>query len=145
HDAGLVHRDLTPSNVLLSHDGPRVIDFGISRLVDESGQAQPSSRILGVPGYMAPERVRGEATTAASDVFSLGAVVTFAAQGWSPFGEAPDPVLLDRTLRDPPRLDGVPPEMRRRIAACLDKDPRLRPPSRQLAKLFGGCPAAAWA
>jgi serine/threonine protein kinase len=145
HNAGLVHRDLTPANVLLSDNGPRVIDFGISRLIDEQGEAQPSSRILGVPGYMSPERIRGEPTTAAGDVFSLGAVVTFAAQGRSPFGEDLDTVLLDRTLNDLPQLDGVPPQMRGLIAACLDKDPLGRPASAHLARLFGGRSATAWA
>jgi eukaryotic-like serine/threonine-protein kinase len=144
HDAGLVHRDLTPMNVLLADNAPRVIDFGISRLVDERGLAQPSTRVLGVPGYMAPERIRGEATTTASDVFSLGAVVTFAAQGRSPFGHAPDAILQQRTLYDPPQLDDVPSQIRELIAACLDKDPRRRPPSDQLAKLFGGSSATAW-
>lgn len=145
HDVGLIHRDLTPSNILLGESGPRVIDFGISRLVDEQGQAQPSSRILGLPGYMSPERIRGEATDASSDVFSLGAVIAFASQGHSPFGEAPDPVLLERTLNDPPQLGGVPPLIRGLIEDCLDKNPQRRPPSQNLARLLGRAPSALWA
>lgn len=145
HDAGLVHRDLTPRNVLLGDSGPRVIDFGISRLIDEHGQAQPSSRILGTPGYMSPERTRGEATDASSDVFSLGAVVAFAAQGHSPFGEGPDGELLERTQKDPPQVDGVPPRIRGLVEACLDKNPQNRPPSRNLAELLGGSQSAVWA
>jgi outer membrane protein assembly factor BamB len=145
HRAHIVHRDLTPMNVLLAGDGPRVIDFGISRIVDDRGLAPRSSRILGVPGYMAPERIQGQPCTPAGDVFSLGAVLAFAAQGHSPFGDGPDVLVQDRTLRAPPRLDGVPPRLRGAIAACLHKEPSRRPPSADLPGLFRGGPATTWA
>lgn len=145
HRANIVHRDLTPMNVLLAEDGPHVIDFGISRLVDDRGLAPPSSRILGVPGYMAPERILGQPCTPAGDVFSLGAVLAFAAQGHSPFGDGPDVLVQEKALREPPQLDGVPPRLRGAIAACLHKDPSRRPPSTELPGMFRGSTATTWA
>ncbi|MFD0427884.1 serine/threonine-protein kinase [Streptomyces zhihengii] len=96
HAAGLVHRDLKPSNIMITIDGPKVIDFGIVRALDgpTHGGLTSSGVIVGSPGFMAPEQVRGERLTAACDIFSLGSVLAFAAGGRLPF-EAPEGV---RTL-----------------------------------------------
>src|SRR5438477_8223679 len=85
HAAGVVHRDLKPSNVLLAEDGPRVIDFGISRAAEES-PLTGTGLIIGSPGFMSPEQAQGHTVGLPSDVFSLGAVLAFAATGEGPFG-----------------------------------------------------------
>ena len=87
HAVGVVHRDLKPSNVLLAEDGPRVIDFGISEAAEASVVAG-ANVLIGSPGYMSPEQVLGADIGPASDIFSLGSVLTFAATGTGPFGEA---------------------------------------------------------
>lgn len=84
HAVGIVHRDLKPGNVLLAHDGPRVIDFGISR-VAEATQVTRTNAVMGTPGFMAPEQIASSRETGpAADVFSLGCVLAFAATGGAP-------------------------------------------------------------
>ncbi len=95
HAAGVVHRDLKPSNVLLSRVGPKVIDFGIARALDALENLTESGHVVGTPAYMAPEQFRGAATTA-TDVFSWGSVVTFAATGRPPFGSGAPLELMHR-------------------------------------------------
>ncbi|WP_374227519.1 LamG-like jellyroll fold domain-containing protein [Streptomyces sp. AC627_RSS907] len=142
HRAGLVHRDLKPSNVLLADDGPRVIDFGIARAFDTAGLTRTGATI-GSAGFMSPEQVHGGEMTAASDVFSLGAVLAFAATGVGPFGVGPAPAMLYRVVYEEPDLAAVPdPGLRSLIADCLAKDPALRPTPRQL--LGTVAPAAPW-
>ena len=101
-----MHRDLKPSNVLLAADGPRVIDFGISRAA-EATELTRTGMVVGSPGFMSPEQIEGSAVTPAADVFSLGAVLAFAATGAGPFGEGATPALLYRVVHSEPRLDGV--------------------------------------
>jgi serine/threonine protein kinase len=137
HAAGLVHRDLKPSNVLLAHDGPRVIDFGISRAVERSIMTQ-TGMVMGSPGFLSPEQAMGQVVGPASDVFSLGAVLTFAASGNGPFGEGPTPTLMFRVVHQPPDLSGAPDELRPLIEACLAKDPEDRPTASQLLERIGG-------
>jgi serine/threonine protein kinase len=88
HAAGVVHRDLKPSNVLLAEDGPRVIDFGIS-LAAEASVLTQAGTVMGSPGFMSPEQAEGREVGPPSDVFSLGAVLAFAATGQGPFGPGP--------------------------------------------------------
>src|SRR5262249_56340998 len=85
HAAGVVHRDLKPSNVLLAADGPRIIDFGVSRAVDATVMTQ-AGMVVGSPGFMSPEQANGETVGPASDVFSLGTVLAYAGTGTDPFG-----------------------------------------------------------
>ncbi|WP_380558131.1 protein kinase domain-containing protein [Streptacidiphilus alkalitolerans] len=126
HRAGVIHRDLKPSNVLLASDGPRVIDFGISRAV-EATELTRTGVIVGSPGFMSPEQIEGHQVTPATDVFSLGAVLAFAASGAGPFGEGSAPSLLYRVVHSEPRLDAVPEELRGLVGSCLAKDPVSRP------------------
>ncbi|MEU5884592.1 PQQ-binding-like beta-propeller repeat protein [Spirillospora sp. NPDC047279] len=141
HRAGLIHRDLKPSNILLAADGPRVIDFGISRAIDATALTA-DGQVVGSAGYMSPEHVAGRELTPASDVFALGAVLAFAATGSSPFGTGSFHVLMFRARHEPPQLDRVPPGLAGIVAACLDKDPSRRPTPERLQSLLGTVSAA---
>ena len=144
HAAGLVHRDLKPSNVLLAEDGPRVIDFGISQAAEGTSLTH-TGLVLGSPGFMSPEQATGEAVGPPSDVFSLGAVVAFAACGQAPFGDGSTAALVYRVVHAEPTLDGVPEELRPLVKRCLAKDPAQRPTAAELlAELDGTDLAAGW-
>ncbi|MFF8610175.1 serine/threonine-protein kinase [Streptomyces sp. NPDC015346] len=138
HAAGLVHRDLKPSNVLLTVDGPRIIDFGIARAVDTitDGGLTSTGAVVGSPGFMSPEQVRGEKLTPASDIFCLGSVLVYAATGRSPFGTADSGVhaTMFRIAHDEPDLTGLAPELSGLVRACLVKDPARRPSAAELAE-----------
>ncbi|MFB6783720.1 protein kinase [Streptomyces sp. NPDC056352] len=131
HSAGLIHRDLKPSNILLTIDGPRVIDFGIARALDTvtDGGLTRTGALVGSPGFMAPEQVRGERVTAACDVFCLGSVLAYAATGRLPFGGADNEVhaLMFRIAQEDPDLTGVPVDLVDLVRDCLLKDPAARP------------------
>jgi eukaryotic-like serine/threonine-protein kinase len=136
HDAGVVHRDLKPSNILLAEDGPRLIDFGVSTA---SGAATLTTTglTIGSPGFMSPEQAEGLPAGPASDIFSLGAVLAFAATGEGPFGAGSSAALLYRVVHRPADLDHVPREIRGLIERCLIKDPALRPTARDLKAATG--------
>ena len=138
HRAGVVHRDLKPSNVLLASDGPRVIDFGISLALERS-MMTATGMVIGSPGFMSPEQARGRREVGPpSDVFSLGAVLAFAATGNSPFGTGPTPALLYRVVNEEPDLTAIPAELSPLIGQCLAKDPAGRPtPADLLDRLSG--------
>jgi eukaryotic-like serine/threonine-protein kinase len=131
HTAGVVHRDLKPANVLLAEDGPRLIDFGISRSMETTSLTQ-TGMVVGSPGFMSPEQAEGRSVGPPSDVFSLGAVLTFAATGEGPFGEGSTVALLYRVVTSEPNTQAVPAEIRPVIEHCLAKDPRQRPTAAQL-------------
>ncbi|MFF9500665.1 serine/threonine-protein kinase [Streptomyces sp. NPDC014656] len=127
HRAGLVHRDLKPANVLLAGGGPKIIDFGLAYATDFSHATQ-SGAVLGTPGYFSPEQVQGLPVSAASDVFALGAVLTFAASGDHAFRGVTPVTAQYHVVHEEPRLTDVPEELRELIAACMRKDPQERPP-----------------
>ncbi|GAA2432137.1 hypothetical protein GCM10010191_52610 [Actinomadura vinacea] len=134
HRAGIVHRDLKPANVLLTADGPRVIDFGIARAVDAATVTRPGVR-AGSPGFMSPEQVTGGKIGPAGDVFSFGATLAFACTGAEPFGDGPWHVKMLRIESEEPRLDGIADDRLRALAAsCLDRDPERRPTAAELAE-----------
>jgi hypothetical protein len=144
HAAGLVHRDLKPSNVLLASDGPRVIDFGIARAADTTTLTD-TGQSIGSPGYLSPEQAVGTEAGPPSDIFSLGAVLAFAASGNGPFGAGSMPALVYRVVHEPPALDGVPAELRPLIGRCLVKEPADRPAASDLlAELTDVHPGAPW-
>jgi len=136
HAEGLVHRDLKPSNVLLASDGPRIIDFGISRAADATALTR-ANFFVGSPGYMSPEQALGEEVGPASDIFSLGAVLTFAAVGESPFGIGTVTALLYRVAHDRPATERLPGQLRPLVERCLAKDPRRRPTTDQILTELG--------
>ncbi|MFE1584196.1 serine/threonine-protein kinase [Streptomyces sp. NPDC058737] len=131
HAAGIVHRDLKPSNVLVTIDGPRVIDFGIARALETvtDGGVTRTGALVGSPGFMAPEQVRGDRVTPACDVFCLGSVLAYAATGNLPFGSANSGVhaLMFRIAQEEPDLEGVPEGIADLVRDCLKKDPAARP------------------
>ncbi|WP_174186304.1 serine/threonine-protein kinase [Nocardia barduliensis] len=135
HGAGVVHRDLKPSNVLLALDGPKVIDFGIARAVDDS-KLTTTGKVIGSPGFMCPEQVTGDPAGPPVDVFALGGVLVFASTGHGPFGVGDAVQMLWRVVYEEPRLDDVPERLRPLVAACLTKDAAARPtPDQLLAQL----------
>src|SRR6266699_145945 len=144
HAAGVVHRDLKPANVLLAEDGPRVIDFGISEAAEASVVAG-ANVLIGSPGYMSPEQVLGADIGSASDMFSLGSVLTFAATGTGPFGAGSNAALMYRLVNSPANLSDVPGELRSLVGSCLAKHPSDRPTARELLAEVGAIqPAPGW-
>ncbi|MFL1381731.1 MULTISPECIES: serine/threonine-protein kinase [unclassified Nocardiopsis] len=136
HEAGVVHRDLKPGNVILGPDGPRVIDFGIARLVDATRQ---TTTVAGTPAYMSPEQIRGRALGPASDLFSWAAVMVYAATGHRAFHGGTTLAIVDQVLTSPPDLTDVPERLHPVLERCLDKDPDRRPTAMEvLAALIGG-------
>ncbi|NNN38351.1 serine/threonine protein kinase, partial [Streptomyces sp. S3(2020)] len=141
HAAGIVHRDLKPSNVLVTIDGPRVIDFGIARALETvtDGGLTRTGALVGSPGFMAPEQVRGDRITPACDVFCLGSVLAYAATGKLPFGAGGSGVhaLMFRIAQEEPDLTGVPEGIAELVRDCLKKDPAKRPTLVQVLERTG--------
>ncbi|CAL9475889.1 outer membrane protein assembly factor BamB family protein [Streptomyces sp. enrichment culture] len=127
HGAGLVHRDLKPSNVLVVEDGPRVIDFGIASGVSNT-RLTMTNVAVGTPAYMSPEQAKdSRSVTGASDVFSLGSTLVFAATGHPPFHGANPVETVFMLLREGPDLEGLPEELRPLIESCMQMDASARP------------------
>ncbi|WP_424891392.1 protein kinase domain-containing protein [Streptomyces sp. XH2] len=134
HALGLVHRDVKPSNVLLAVDGPRLIDFGIARATEGTASLTATGVSVGSPGYMAPEQILGHAVTGAADVFSLGAVLAYAATGGPPFPGDNAAVLLYKVVHEAPVLGpALAGGLRSLVESCLAKDPAARPAPREIA------------
>ncbi|MEV5606759.1 protein kinase [Streptomyces sp. NPDC052225] len=141
HDAGLIHRDLKPSNVLVTIDGPRVIDFGIARALETvtDGGLTRTGALVGSPGFMAPEQVRGDRITPACDVFCLGSVLAYAATGALPFGTSNSGVhaLMFRIAQEEPDLSDLPEGLQDLVRDCLRKRPEDRPSLDELLERTG--------
>ncbi len=152
HELGLVHRDVKPSNVLLTLDGPLLIDFGIARATEGTASLTSTGVSIGSPGYMSPEQILGKGVTGAADVFSLGAVLAYAATGQPPFSGDSSAALLYKVVHEEPRLegldgfagpggpggpdgfDGFDGDLRELVASCLAKDPSARPAPGEVAR-----------
>ncbi|MFF9818724.1 ABC transporter substrate-binding protein [Streptomyces sp. NPDC014006] len=135
HEAGLVHRDVKPGNVLIAHDGPRLIDFGIAREAEDTALTA-TGMVVGSPGFLSPEQARGSGGQIGppSDVFSLGCLLAYAVTGVRPFGEGSPAGMLARTVYDEPDLDGVPTGLTSLLRACLEKDPGSRPTAAEVRR-----------
>ncbi|MFI8350754.1 serine/threonine-protein kinase [Streptomyces sp. NPDC085596] len=134
HELDLVHRDVKPSNVLLTLDGPLLIDFGIARATAGTASLTATGASVGSPGYMAPEQILGGRVTGAADVFSLGAVLAYAATGSPPFPGDSSAALLYKVVHEEPELGSLDGELREIAAACLTKNPDLRPTPTDVAR-----------
>ncbi|MFV2173471.1 serine/threonine-protein kinase [Actinomadura sp. LOL_016] len=128
HAAGLVHRDLKPANVMLTLSGCRVIDFGIAGSQDARGAGR-SGKVLGTPGWMAPEILVGGAATPAADIFAWGCLIAHAGTGRMPFGG--EPATL-RVTTGEPDLDGLPEPLVPAVRSALEKNPAARPTAADL-------------
>ncbi|MFF9622169.1 serine/threonine-protein kinase [Streptomyces griseosporeus] len=134
HELGLVHRDVKPSNVLLTLDGPLLIDFGIARATDGTASLTSTGVSVGSPGYMSPEQILGKGVTGAADVFSLGAVLAYAATGAPPFAGDSSAALLYQVVHEEPDLGALDGDLRELAAHCLTKDPAARPAPAEVAR-----------
>ncbi|MFD9032387.1 PQQ-binding-like beta-propeller repeat protein [Streptomyces sp. NPDC059567] len=135
HAAGLVHRDLKPANIVLTATGPRVIDFGIAR--PEHGLTLTTTGQIPVtPGYGAPEQVLGRRVGPPADVFSLGAVLVYAASGQHAYEGSHVAAVQYEVVHGAPRLDRVPPVLQPLIGPCLAQDPASRPLPDQIVRSF---------
>jgi serine/threonine protein kinase len=139
HACGLVHRDLKPANIIMADDGPRIIDFGIARPMDQTSLTTPGT-LIGTYAFMSPEQVATDAATPASDVFALGCVLVFAATGRVPFTASTAPAIMHRVLYDQPDVGEIPDSpFRAVVLECLSKDPARRPrPADLIARLSPG-------
>ncbi|MFF6997996.1 protein kinase [Streptomyces sp. NPDC008313] len=133
HGLGLVHRDVKPSNVLLTLDGPLLIDFGIARATGGTASLTSTGVSVGSPGYMSPEQILGKGVAGAADVFSLGAVLAYAATGTSPFPGDSSAALLYKVVHEEPELGSLDGGLRELVGRCLAKDPARRPAPGEVA------------
>lgn len=141
HEAGVVHRDVKPANVMLLDGEPVLIDFGIAHASDES-RITHTGLVMGTPGYLSPEIIGGDPVSAATDWWGWGATLAYAATGRPPFGTGPVEVVLDRVRRGVTDLDGVDDGLRATLTAALAVDPRVRPrPDELIAGLAAVAPA----
>ncbi|REE95089.1 WD40 repeat domain-containing serine/threonine protein kinase [Thermomonospora umbrina] len=142
HSCGLIHRDLKPANVIMAEDGPRIIDFGIARLVDASALTAEGA-VLGTYAFMSPEQVTGRPAGPASDIFSLGSVLGFAATGRSPFAADTVPGIVHLIGTAAPRWGGLPADLADALGLCFAKNPDDRPSAAELGALLAGRPKPA--
>ncbi|MFE9443712.1 PQQ-binding-like beta-propeller repeat protein [Streptomyces sp. NPDC006602] len=134
HRVGVVHRDLKPSNVLLAEDGPKVIDFGISRPKDSELRTE-TGKLIGTPPFMAPEQFRRPREVGpAADIFALGSVMVHAATGRGPFDSDSPYVVAYQVVHDEPDLTGVPENLAPLVLRCLAKEPEDRPTPDELMR-----------
>jgi Serine/threonine protein kinase len=130
HEAGLVHRDLKPGNILLSRDGPKVIDLGLVAFAEGPTDLTRTDSAIGTPACMSPEQAgRPKEVTAATDVYALGATLVFALTRHYPYDAGTVPALFMKIIdaNVAPDLDGVPAAFRPLIADMLAHEPEARP------------------
>ncbi|MFF2506350.1 serine/threonine-protein kinase [Streptomyces sp. NPDC058067] len=133
HEAGVIHRDIKPANVILSPDGPRLLDFGIAHALDGTSVTH-TGVLTGTPGWISPEQYRTGAATVESDVFAWGALVAYAGTGRHPFGTGAPDTIAFRVMSQEPDLADLPEDLRRLAASALSKNPADRPSARVLGE-----------
>lgn len=136
HAAGIVHRDIKPANVLLTDDGPVLIDFGLAHAVGDA-RLTTVGVVAGTPGYLAPETAYGHDATFATDIHGWAATVTFAAAGSSPYGDGPDAVVLDRIRRGDHHVAELPEPLKAVVTQGLRVDPASRPSLADIGTALG--------
>jgi len=137
HGSGIIHRDVTPGNVLLAIDGPRLIDFGLARALGSSNMTA-TGIVIGTPAFLSPEHVRGDPVGPASDIFSLGSLIIFAATGAGPFGSDEPLKVLGRIMAGEPDFRGLHGGLLEVAAACLAADPAGRPAPAEIIQSVPG-------
>ncbi|MFI6792478.1 serine/threonine-protein kinase [Nonomuraea sp. NPDC050383] len=143
HHASIIHRDFKPDNVLIAADGPRVVDFGIARIIDSTGTI--TSRAIGTPAYMAPEQIAGDDVGPYTDVFAWGATIAFAASGQAAFEGNSIAVVLNRILNHEVDVSMMPEPLRSVVRSALSKSPEERPSADQILLRLLGQPETAGA
>jgi hypothetical protein len=136
HAAGIVHRDIKPANVIVTDDGPILIDFGLAHAVGDARLTEVGM-ITGTPGYLAPETAYGHEASFATDIHGWAATVGFAAVGSSPYGEGHDTVVLDRIRRGAHEVKGLPEPLANLVLRSLRVDPRSRPSLADIGTALG--------
>ncbi len=138
HEAGVIHRDLKPHNVLLAPGSPKVIDFGIARAADPVTRHTRTGEVVGTVNYMAPERFDAPGTplTPAADVFAWGCVVAYAGQGRAPFDADSAIGIFGRIMKGQPTLDGLSGPLRELVQRALSASPEHRPTARELVEIL---------
>jgi serine/threonine protein kinase len=134
---GIMHRDIKPANVIISERGPVLIDFGIAHPEDATSLTA-TGIVTGSPSWLSPEQVALADLTPASDVFSLGSLLAFAATGRPPFGQGATVAVLMNIQRNEPDLDGIDPTRRVLLERMLAKDPAVRPSAREVLDVARG-------
>jgi hypothetical protein len=137
HGAGVVHRDVSPGNVLMLDGQPHLIDLGLAMAAEVTALTR-SGIVLGTPGYLAPEQLTGAPVTRAVDVHAWGATVALAGTGRPPYGTGRPEAVLYRIVHDEPDLAGLPAPLDRLVAAAMHRDPRRRPTAEALVAQLGG-------
>ena len=138
HGQGVVHRDLTPGNVLLVDGAPQLIDLGLATVAAARTALTGTGMVVGTPGYLAPEQVTGTDVTPAVDVHAWGATVAYAGTGRPPYGTGRPEAVLYRIVHEDPDLDGLPGDLRAMVEAATDPDPARRPAATELLAELGG-------
>ncbi|WP_017569495.1 serine/threonine-protein kinase [Nocardiopsis halotolerans] len=131
HEIGIAHRDLKPANIVLSPEGPRVLDFGVARAIDQTALTRTGS-VLGSPGWISPDHYRGAPPSTADDVFAWGALVTYAATGRPPFGTGDPAAVAHRVISGEPDSEGFTGPLADLAARALSKEASERPTALEL-------------
>ena len=139
HKVGVIHRDLKPSNVIFGPDGVKVIDFGVSVLIEATALTK-TGVFIGTTSWLAPEQVLGNPVTEATDVFNLGLLIGYSATGVHPFGDGNPDAVMYRVVHEQPNLGGLSGSLRNFVERCLQKDPSLRPTVGQLRERLTAAP-----